>query len=599
MEHALIELAAIVVLGVGALWLAWRLKLPSILLLLTFGFLAGPVTGLLNPDSLLGSVLMPFVSLSVAIILFEGGLGLNVRDLPKLGQIIRNLVTVGALATFAIATGAAILIFEMPLPLAVLQGAILVVTGPTVVIPLLRHIRPKGELGAILRWEGIVIDPVGATLAVLVFEVILAAGIQATALVFVSVILKTLLIGIFIGVSAAAFLTILMKHYWIPDYLDNAVSLMFVVGSFALSNHLQEESGFLTVTVMGIALANQRSVEIDHIIEFKENLQVLLLSALFILLAARVNLDHLSALNWVTVPLFLAVLILVGRPVAVFLSTLGSHLAWKERLFLAWMAPRGIVAASVAAIFALRLGESGVKGAEQLVPITFIVIVGTILVYGFTAMPLGKWLQVVRPDPQGVLIVGGHRWALAIGKILHECGLTVLLADANWKNVSRARMEGLQTYFGNILSRRAMEEVELDGIGKLVALTGNDEVNALCVLHFEELFGRASVFQLPLSSSKKTAHETLSETLHGRILFDSSLDFDRFETLIDEGGEVRSTTITTEFPFTRFQQGLPPGAYPLFVVKPAGSLKPVVSGEKLEAEPGDRIVTLYPEKRGT
>ena len=287
-QLVLISLAGIIVLGIVAQLLAARLRLPSILILLIFGFLAGPVSGFLRPDELFGQLLFPFISISVALILYEGGLSLKVSDLPRVGGVVRNLVTIGALLTWGIGTVAAYLIFDLDFGLATLLGAVLVVTGPTVIGPLLRHIRPAGSVGSILMWEGIVIDPIGAVLAVLVFEAISGGGQGTTAHLSVTIV-KTVVFGGGLGLLAAALLTLLIHRYWVPDFLQNAVSLMLVVAAFTGANVLQHEAGLLAVTVMGIALANQKYVDIKHIVEFKENLRVLLISSLFILLAARLQ----------------------------------------------------------------------------------------------------------------------------------------------------------------------------------------------------------------------------------------------------------------------------------------------------------------------
>ena len=370
-EHILFYLAGIIVLGVAAQWLAWRIGLPSILLLLVIGIIAGPVTGWLTPDALFGELLSPVVSLAVALILYEGGLTLKIAELRKVGGVVRNLVTVGALITWVVSGLAAYFILDLGAPLFVLLGAMLVVTGPTVIAPLLRHIRPTGAVGPALKWEGIVIDPIGALLAVLVFEVIqIGATGEATVHVAVAV-LKTIVFGGGLGLAAAAILILVLSRHWIADHLESAASLMLVVATFAAADWLQAESGLLAVTVMGFALANQKRVDIENIVEFKENLRVLLISSLFIVLAARVNLADLGAVAPRGL-LFVAVLVLIARPLAAFVSTLGSTLSRGERLLLCWMAPRGIVAAAMASVFAMRLEAAGHDGAATLLPITFI-----------------------------------------------------------------------------------------------------------------------------------------------------------------------------------------------------------------------------------
>ncbi|MEE8142445.1 MAG: sodium:proton antiporter, partial [Planctomycetota bacterium] len=449
------SLAAIVVFGIGAQWLSWRLHLPAILLLLFAGFLCGPVLQLVVPQKLLrGDLLHAFVSLSVALILFEGGLSLKLSELREVGRVVRNLISLGVLVTWLVATGAAHWILGLPLWLAILFGALLTVTGPTVVLPLLRHIRPSGATGSILKWEGIIVDPVGAMLAVLVFETIKTPMVgalgQATAETVIGS-LRTVFFGTAVGVAGAGVLVFLLKHYWIPDFLHNPVTLMIVFMVFAGANLLQAESGLFGVTFMGIFMANQKSVNVRHIVEFKENLRVLLISALFILLGASLKMDDLHHFNWASLG-FLAVLILVARPLSVLLSAAGSGLTWRERLFLALMAPRGIVAAAVASLFALELTKEGFEEASLLVPLTFVVIIGTVAFYGLAAGPIARRLGLSQPQPQGILFAGAHSWARELAQGLHEQGFRVVLVDNNWENISAARMAGLPTYYCSILA---------------------------------------------------------------------------------------------------------------------------------------------------
>ena len=574
-------------LGIVAQWLSWRLRLPSILLLLILGFVAGPVTGFLDPDELFGDLLVPLVSVSVAVILFEGGLSLRFAELRGTGSVVRNLISVGLVVTWLVGAGAAHLLFGLDLALATLLGSILVVTGPTVIGPLLRQVRPTSRISSTLKWEGILIDPIGAMLAVLVFEAILSGGFQEATTTAVVVVLKTVLIGGVIGGLGALAMMMLLKRYWIPDFLDNAATLMIVVSVFTASHLLQSESGLLAATVMGIILANQKMVAIKHIIKFKENLRVLLISSLFILLAARlrvIDLDYIGASGLA----FLGVLMLMARPIAVALSSLGSGLTWRERLFLSWIAPRGVVAAAVASIFALRLEEAGdYPQAELLVPLTFLVIIGTIAINGLTASPVARLLSVARPNPQGALIVGAHSWARGIAYALQVAGYDVLLVDSNWENVSAARKSGLQAHFGNILSEYILDDIKLDGIGRMLALTPNDEVNSLAALHFADVFGRMKIYQLP-SQSK----ETVPKHLHGRHLFGSEITYGYLSGRFAEGAVVKTTGLTEQFGYESFQALYGEDAVPLFLIDKDGALEFFTPDESPTPRPGQTLISV-------
>ena len=444
-EHILVGLSAVVALGISAQWFAWRTKLPAILVLLIFGIVAGPVTGWINPDELLGDILSPFVSFSVAIILFEGGLSLRMAEFRKIGGVVIKLITVGIAITWFLAALAAYYILGLSIEIAVLFGAILIVTGPTVIIPLLRQVRPTETAGSVLKWEGIVNDPIGAMMAVLVFEIIMAGGFTNMDGSSALVIVTTIVDGSFFGALGAGILYIMLKKHWIPDFLQNPVTLMLVIAAFTASNLLQHESGLLAVTIMGILLANQKSVRVKHIIEFKENLQVLLISALFILLASRLQVSDLAYFNLQS-GLFIVALMLVVRPVSIYVATWGSKLSLQEKTFLAWMAPRGIVAAAISAIFALRLEQEGFVDAQKLVPYTFVVIIATVTVYGLSANPVARLLKVAKPQPKGVLFLGAHSWSLDLACQLQELGLKVMVADSNWENISKARKRNLETY---------------------------------------------------------------------------------------------------------------------------------------------------------
>lgn len=586
------SVAGIIVLGITAQWMAWRLRIPSILLLLIFGFIAGPITGLLNPDELLGDLLFPAVSLAVALILFEGGLSLKISDLRVTGHVVRNLVTIGVVVAWVLSATAAFFILEFDVPIALLFGAILVVTGPTVIMPLLRHIRAVGQISAITKWEGIVNDPIGAILAVLVFEAVVASGVQESTTTVIISVIETFAIATVFGGLVAWLLVQLLKRYWIPDYLQNSVILMVVIAAFTVSNVLQKESGLFTVTVMGIILANQKAISVKHIIEFKENLGILLLSSLFIILAARLKLEDLSHLGWSSV-LFLAALMFIIRPAGVLLSTIKSGLAWQEKLFLIWMAPRGIVAAAVTAIFALELAEeAGYHQAELMVPEMFFIIVGTVTIYGLSAAPLGRWLGVAQPNPQGVLMAGSHRWARAMASALKDEGFEVLLVDTNRENLNQARLEGLNTFYASILSEYILDEIEVGGLGRLFALTPNDEVNSLASLHFIEVFGREKVYQLAPKEAGDGRKEAVSMPLRGRLLFDPDLTYRELTRRFESGWVVKTTNLTQQFKYNAFLELYGTKAIPLLLVDEIGNLRVFTADQELLPKAGECIISL-------
>lgn len=589
-------LALILTLGGAAQWAAWRLRLPAILFLLGTGIAAGPVLGILDPDRLFSDALLPLASVAVALILFEGGLSLHLSEIRKQQGTLIRLVTLGALVTWLTAAAAGHYFLGLPPAVSLLLGATLVVTGPTVIGPLLRHIRPTGPAAGLLKWEGIVIDPVGATLALLVFEAVAATasgevttsgGVTQIALIGIA---KTIAYGCSLGAAAAGLVYIVIRRYWVPDFLQVPVTLALVVGSFSLSEHLQHESGFLTVTVMGALLGNQKRVSIAHLLEFKENLRTLLISSLFILLSARMDFGVFEGMGLGIVG-FLLVLVLVVRPLSVWLSTIGSGMKRPDRLFLAWMAPRGIVAAAVSSVFALKLEAAGFQSADQLVSVTFAVIIATVALYGLTALPIARKLGVAGPKPQGIFILGAHAWARSLAKKLGEYDFRVLLADTNRDNIRQAKMDGLQTWAGNALHEAAVEGIDFGGIGRLMSLTPNDDVNRLAALHFAELFGRGECYRLADPDEKKNPHETKTFDAAGRIAFEGDMDHPYLEKRWALGARFRGTKLSEEFDYDAFQKATMHTARLLFVIR-EGELLVNASDRPLTPKFGDVVITL-------
>ncbi len=594
MSHQfLLGLTAVAILGISAQWLAWRFRFPSILLLLVLGLLAGPVTGLLHPDALLGELLLPIVSLSVAIILFEGGLNLRIRELPHIGNGLVGLVTVGLGITAVLTALAARVILGMETQLAVLVGAVLVVTGPTVILPLLRHVRPRGNIASLIKWEGILNDPVGVMLAVLVFEVIVAGGWHAGRGALLAGMARTVLTGAALGLAAAAVMVVLLRRYQLPEYLESPFTLMMVLLAYTASDLVQKESGLLTVTLMGFAMANQRFVVMRRIVEFKESLTVLLLSFLFIVLAARLEPESLRLLSWRSI-VFLAVLILVIRPAAVFLGTSLAPLTWRERVFVSWMAPRGVVAAASASFFAFRLEELGHPGARELVPLVFLVIVGTVALYGLTALPLARRLDVYSGQAQGCLIVGAHRLARKIGRALGDAGFRVMLVDTDGENVMVARMEGLDAQSASVLGETLADDLPTDDLGKLLALTSSPEVNSLAALHFAELFGRQEVYQLALGADPEEEKEILRSGLRGRTLFRRDVSCAWLEEKLEKGAVIKAMRLTEQFGYEDFRLRYGPAAVPLFAVD-NGTLEVATADKKFSPRPGQTLIALVAE----
>lgn len=586
-------LAIVLLLGFLGQWLAWWIRVPSIVFLFAGGLLAGPVTGVLSPDALFGDLLFPIVSLLIGIILFEGGLTLEFERIKNLKDPILRIVLLGGAVTFILSSLAAYVIFDYSLEWSVLLGAILIVTGPTVVLPLLHRIRPEGEVGSIARWEGIVIDPLGAITAVIVFEVILAEttgtaqGFGLGAWKFV----KAMVLGIGIGFLTGWVTTVMFQHYWLPDYLYNLTILAGVAGSQAFCNHFVHESGLLAVTVMGMYMANQKRISVRHILHFKKDLRILFISILFILLVARLDPSFIYEIKLDQV-LFLAALMFLVRPIAVAVSTIGSNISWPERAFLAWIAPRGIVAAAVASLFALELEQLGMKGADEFADVTFFVIAGTVLIYGFTLPPLSRFLGVSDDNPQGVLIIGAHKWGRELARCFRDADVLVRLLDTNPEHVRRARANSLSAQCIDVLKESELQTVDLQGIGHCLSITSNDEVNTLASIHTHDLgFERSDIFQLrPDGLSPEDG--TGPDPFHGRFLFENGMDFDKIQRLHQSGGRFRLINISEEDDQGDFESGRSGSKHPVARVRDGKQVDVVTGGSGIDTVPGDVLVVF-------
>ncbi|UCZ87286.1 cation:proton antiporter [Pseudomonas sp. L5B5] len=591
-QQILLAFGGIGAAALGCQWLAWRLKLPAILFLLLSGILAGPVLGWLDPQEMFGPLLMPLVSLAVALILFEGSLTLHLSEWREIGSVVHRLVTLGALSTWAVITLATHWLLGFDWMLALLFGTLTLVTGPTVIVPMLRVVRPKASIANILRWEGIVIDPIGALLAVVVYSFIIASaegeGLSHSLLTFGGVILC----GSLFGIAGGWILGTIMRRQWLPEYLHNLATLAGVLGIFIASNQMMHESGLLAVTLMGMWMANMKGVDVRHILHFKENLSVLLISGLFILLAARLDLNALIALGPLVLILLL-VIQLVARPLNVLLSTAGSSLNWRERALLAWIAPRGIVAAAVSAIFAIRLDQAGHEGALLLVPLTFAVIIGTVVLQSATARPLARLLNVAEPAPSGFLIVGANGPARIIAKALQQLGSRVLLTDSSWENIRAARMEGLPTYFGNPASQHADAHLDLVGLGHLLALSPSGELNTLAAMRFRHDFGHQRLYALANSQeNRRTDKHRASHEHRGQLLGSEALSYTKLASLLGQGAELYSTHLTDAFGWDDYQALHKERATLLFARDTAGWVHVLTPQSSLKPAPGWTLLAL-------
>ncbi|WP_152286692.1 cation:proton antiporter [Flavicella marina] len=507
----MVELSGIIILGILAQWSAWKFKLPAILPLIIIGLFVGPIAAewlssdgtkwiqpIWNGEKGLfpGESLYYFVSLAISIILFEGGLTLKLNEVRNVGPVITKLITIGSAVTFWGAGLAVHFIFGLTWQVSFLFSALIIVTGPTVITPILRNIPLKKDVSAVLKWEGILIDPIGALVAVLVFEFInVGTGTTYTKTAFLE-FGKIVLFGSTFGFTFAHALSFAIRRKLIPHYLLNVFVLASVLGIFVLSDAFSHESGLLSVVVMGMVLGNSNLPYLDDILDFKESISVLLISILFILLAANVNWSDLMLIyNWQTLTL-LAIIVFIVRPLGVFLSSTQSTLKFNEKLFISWVGPRGIVAAGIASLFGLKLVKNGVEGAEYITPLVFVVVLGTVLFNATTARAFARLTGVFVQDSEGILIIGASKFSRLIADYLNQNGKQIVLIDSNQGNIDKARNLGLDANLADIYSDDLVDDIELSNIGFLIALTGNAEINKYSIQRFKKQFGENGVFRI-------------------------------------------------------------------------------------------------------
>ena len=577
-------------LGVGSQWLAWRLRMPAIVLMLVAGVLIGPVTGVLDPARDIGPLLSPMISVAVAIILFEGGLTLNFHTLKDRAKGVRRLVFVGAplgwlFSTLALHYGAG-LGWE---PAAVF-GGIMIVTGPTVIAPLLRQARLSKRPAALLQWEAIINDPIGALAAVFAFEYVVVrhTAVSPSGALFelgLGIAVATLL-----GLAGGFGLVRAFKAGRVPEYMKVPVLFAILLLTFGVSDMMLHESGLLAVTIMGIVIANSELPSYEELRRFKEHATILLVSGVFILLAANLDVAALGALDWRAAVFVLAV-ILIARPATVFLSLIGSGVPFREQLLVAFTGPRGVVLVAVAGLFGERLTELGIEGGALVGPLAFVLVAVTVVLHGFTLGPVARALGLTGGERPGVILVGGSTWSVRFAEALAKADVPVLMTDPNHGHLREARSAGISTFSGDLLSEAAEDRIELVSYATIVAATDNDAYNTLVATDLAPEFGRDNVYQVARSKGESARH-SLPSTLGGRG-FAGGETFNGLARKIAEGWAFRVTRLTKEYTLLDWQEARP-GALVVAVVSASGAIRLVTSSEGLKAGEGAFIISMLP-----
>ena len=594
MQEQAIVIAMVGILGIGAQWLAWRTNWPAIVLMLAAGFLAGPVLGIFDPEHAFGELLEPMVAIGVALVLFEGGLSLNFRELKSTGGAVWRMATIGVALGWLFGALAAHEIAGLVWPVAILFGGILVVTGPTVVMPLLRQSSVQSRPASVLKWEAIVNDPTGALCAVAAYEYFRYSATGASWITIIPPMLAAAAFAGLIGYAAARAIAYAFPRGLIPEYLKVPVLLIAVITVFVVSNAIEHEAGLVAVTVMGIALANMNVQSMRSIHPFKETIAILMVSGIFVLLSASLKWSDLSYLNW-RFGLFLVALLFLVRPATVLLSLLGSSIPWNERLFIAWIAPRGIVLVAISGLFALRLSDLGYADGNVLIGLGFAVVVATVLAHGFTINLAARLLNVKGETRPGLLLVGSTPWTVALAKQMSELKTPVIVVDSSWERLALARREGLNHYHGEILNEATEHNLDLSPYQVLIAATENEAYNTLVCNEFAYEVGRDTVYQLGEPGDEDDRH-AMPQSLRGRALFETGYGVEEINERIAAKWRFRKTKLSENFRYEDAKSVLPTSANMLLLLREDGKMRFFTHAVRPVPAPGDTIISFSPPK---
>lgn len=593
MDNIALAMAMVAALGVAAHWLAWRFHLPAIITLLVTGFVLGPVFHLVNPMETLGPLMRPLISVAVAIILFEGGLHLRFETLHDAQKSVRRLIVLGAPIGWILISAGLHWITQLSWAVSVTFGGLLVVTGPTVIMPLLRSARLKARVSSLLKWEGIVNDPIGALFAVVSFEFFTfmqndAHGGMGS---MVGTIAFLLLIISVITILVSRVMVWLFEHGHVPEYLKKPFLLAVVIGLYVFANFLQDEGGLLAVTIMGMTLANNSSLtSIEELRRFKESMAVILVAGVFIILTANLDITLFYQMDWRDAAFVLALLFVI-RPLTVFASTAWTGLPWQEKLLVGWIAPRGVVCVAIAGLFGPLLVAQGYADGEKVVPLAFLVVIVTVILHGFTLRYLGRKLGLVHEKANGVILVGVHDWTIQLAESLTKIDIPVIMADRNWIRLKKARLRNLNSYFGEILSEETEYVIDLAQYRYLLAATDNPAYNALVCSKFAHELGRDNVYQLSIPADDEKGHRSIARTVSGRRFVHQEMGFYEIWDMFRSGWRFKATPLSEDFNFNKFCE-TNPDSIVVGSVNEKGALRFTRVGAELKPKPDEILLSF-------
>lgn len=590
--HAATLLLILLAAGLASQWLAWQIRLPAIVVLIATGLVLGPVSGVIDLTLPQGEV-TELIGLGVAIILFEGGMDLKLGEFRRVGHGVGRLTILAPPLAWLFGSLAAHYLGGLSWPVAIVLGAILVVTGPTVILPLLRQARLNKESASLLKWEGIVNDPVGVLLAVLTFQYLTIGGG-----------LGKISIGLGAAIAAAAVLGglggwltgWLYRRGAVPDHLKPPILMVLVLLVYSGSNLVQHEAGLLSVTLMGVVVGNMKLVEREALQRFKENLTVVLLSVLFIVIPSQLRPSQLELLDW-RIGLFVLAILLLVRPLTIGLATIGAPMRKQDKLLLAWIAPRGIVAAATAGIFGPALVAAGYPDAERLLPVTFAVIIVTVLAHGLSIGRLAQGLKLAAKRANGLLIVGASPWACALALVLKKLEIDVLVVDGSYHRLKGPRMEGIDVYYGEILSEHAEHTLEAQHLSHLLCATDNDFYNALVCKAQSRRFGHHRTLQLATHQATGQELKRLTLQQRGYFAFDLEANYEVLHQDLADGWLVQTTKFSKSYGWTEFAERMGEAGKDWFLlggVSPNGEFRLYSKEQHFKLEAGWTVLYFSP-----
>ncbi|MED4059804.1 sodium:proton antiporter [Priestia megaterium] len=599
MEPMLIHITLVVGLGVLSQWLAWRFKLPAIVVMSIIGLLTGPILGLIDPKAQFAQLFDPFVSIAVAVILFEGSLNLDMREVRGIEKPVFRIVTLGAMLAWILGSLAAHYIADLSWAVAIVIGGLFIVTGPTVILPLLRQAKLKPKPAAILKWEGIIVDPFGALLAVFSFEIVQFLVLREVSGKTILFFFAASIIAVLIGWLLGRGIGLMFQKGHIPEYLKSPVVFIVVIACFTIADEIKHETGLLAVTAMGITLANMHISSISDMRHFKENISVLLTSTIFIMLTAGLTMKTITEIFHWNIILFVLLMLFIVRPVSIFLSTVGTDLSIKEKILIGWIAPRGIVALTVSSYFAKVLIDEGFKDASILTTLTFALVFATVCAHGFSLSWLAKKLDLSIGEEPGILIVGSNDFTVAFASKLEQLGYPVLVADSSWERLRAARRAEVDVYHGEVLAEQTEYHLDLTPYEYVIAATELDAYNALVCTAFLQDMGRNNVFQLSIRDQEDSREDVdeIMHTVRGRMLFKKGITWEFLHHKMEHGYTVYNTKITDEYTYETYLEEKSDDSLLLAVSKQGKVLSFFAHDQEINVNVGDTVLSLQPLKR--